>query len=168
MAATLGIKEGLRLTQIKKGLESVKAEEHQLKVLNGFNGSVVLDDTEQVSPTLVEQALETLNYLPARRRILVLGEIKRLGSFSEKIHKQLAHKIYKEKYDLVLIAKGQTKITADELLKLGFIAERMEAELVNPQIVASLLKVLAKGDVVLVIGSKELRLDEVVAKIAKK
>lgn len=167
-AAALGLKVGLRLTQIKKSLEQVSPTENQLQLKTGFNGSLLLADCEQDSPTQLDQALETLNYLPARRRILVLGEIKRLGGFSDRIHKQLAHKIYREKYDLVLLAKGQIKIAADELLELGFIADRMEADLLNPQIVASLLKILAKGDVVLVVGSKELRLDEVIAKISRK
>ena len=166
--AALGIREGLRLTQIKKGLETILPLEHQFQLFSGYGGSLVLDDSGQNSPALLEQNLETLNYLPARRRILVLGEIKHLGSFAPKIYKTLAHKIYKEKLDLVFLVKGETKLVAEELLKMGFIAEQMEQELTNPQVVASLLKVLAKGDVVLIAGSKELRLDEVVAKITKK
>ena len=167
-AAALGIKEGLTLIKIKRALEKVKPPAHRLEVVAGHNGSVILDDSYNASPVAVEEAIDTLNYLPARRRIVVLGEMKELGSYSEKFHRQVADKIYKDKVDLVFLGRGDTKYTADELLKLGFFPERMESDLQTPQIVARLLKILAKGDLVLIKGSRGVRLDEVVKKLARR
>lgn len=164
-AAALGVYSGLTLTTIKKVLEKVESPEHRLQAVPGYNGSIILDDSYNSSPVAVEESLETLNQVPARRRIVVLGEMKELGSFSEKFHRQIAHKIYKDKVDLVILGKGETHFTADELLNLGFLEDRLQADLANPQIVASLLKILGKGDVVLIKGSRGVRLDEVVKKL---
>src|SRR5258708_1701956 len=166
-AATLGINEGISLIKIKKALEKVDTPEHRCKAVVGFNGSVILDDTYNSSPLALEQALETLNQLPARRRIAVLGEMRELGPFSEKLHRQIARKLYKDKADLVITGGGDARYIFDELLKLGFIPERMKNNLQNPQMVSLLLKVLSKGDVVLIKGSRATRLDEVVKKVSK-
>ena len=164
-AAALGVYSKLTLTRIKNALEKVGAPEHRLQVIPGYNGTIILDDSYNSSPVAVEEALETLNQIPARRRIAVLGEMKELGSFSEKFHRQIAHKIYKDKVDIVLLGKGDTKFTAEELLELGFLEDRLQSDLLNPQIVSSLLRIIGKGDVVLIKGSRGVRLDEVVKKL---
>lgn len=166
-ASAVGIYRGLRLTVIKKALERVEPAEHRLQPVSGHNSSIILDDSYNAAPVSVFGALETLNRIPARRRILVLGEMKELGSFTEKFHRQLADQIFKDKPDLVLLGKGDTKYVADQLLKLGFIPDRLQTDLSNQQIVTTLLSILVKGDVVLIKGARGVRLDEVVKKLAK-
>lgn len=167
-AATLGLSEGIPLIRIKRALERIEPSEHRLQVLNGFNGSIILDDTYNSSPAAVLAAIDTLMEVPARRRILVLGEMKELGSFSEDLHREIARKIYREKIDLVFLGSGETKYVSEELETLGFLRERMEVNLQNQQIVSRLFKVLGKGDVCLIKGSRALRLDEVVKRLTKK
>jgi len=166
-AASLGIANGIPLINIKKGLEKVVGLEHRMQAVAGFNGSTIIDDTYNSSPAAVEEAIETLNAIPARRRIVVLGEMRELGEYSQRLHQQIAAKIYKEKIDLVLTGGGDAHFIADELLKLGFIPERLSIGLQNPEIASKLLKVVSRGDVVLVKGSRATRLDEVVKRIVK-
>lgn len=167
-AATLGILEGIPLTKIRQALETIKPSEHRLQVVSGPNGSIILDDTYNSSPAAVEAAINVLLQVPARRRVIVLGEMRELGEYSESLHRQIAQRIYKEKLDLVFLGQGDASIMADELSSLGFLAERMEANLTSSQLVSRLLKTLGKGDVCLIKGSRAIRLDEVVTRIAKK
>ncbi len=167
-AALLGIIHDIPLTKIKLALESIEPAEHRLQVLSGPNDSVLLDDTYNSSPAAVDSAIDSLLAIPARRRILCLGEMRELGEFSEKLHRQVAQKIYKEKIDMVFLGQGDAQIIADELLSLGFWPERIESNLQNPQLVSKLLKTLGKNDVCLIKGSRAVRLDEVVRRIAKK
>ncbi len=164
-ASALGISADIPLVKIKRGLETVNPAPHRLQALEGYNGSIILDDTYNAAPVAVEEALDTLSRVPARRRIVVLGEMRELGEFSEAMHRQVARKIYQEKPDLVLLGQGEARIIADELIKLGFIPERLELNLKNSEIISKLLQILSKGDVVLVKGARALRLDEVVAKL---
>ncbi|OGE30278.1 hypothetical protein A3C59_04845 [Candidatus Daviesbacteria bacterium RIFCSPHIGHO2_02_FULL_36_13] len=167
-AATLGILNNIPLTKIKIALESVEPSEHRMQVLSGPNGSIIIDDTYNSSPAAVEAAIDTLMQVPARRRVLVLGEMRELGRFSEEMHRQIGRKIFKEKIDLIYLGQGDAQTIEGELKSLGFWDERVESNLQNSQIVGKLLKNLGKGDVVLIKGSPAVRLDEVVKRIAKK
>ncbi|OGE19699.1 hypothetical protein A3J19_05590 [Candidatus Daviesbacteria bacterium RIFCSPLOWO2_02_FULL_41_8] len=167
-AALVGTIHGIPLTKIKMGLEKIPPTEHCLQAIPGPNHSILLDDTYNNSPAALEVAIDTLLSVPARRRVLVLGEMRELGQYSEKLHRQIAQRIYKEKLDLIFLGQGDAQIIADELRSLGFWEERMESNLQNSELVTKLLKTLGKGDVCLIKGSKAVRLDEVVKRIAKK
>lgn len=167
-AAALGVICDIPLTKIKLALESILPQEHHLQVVPGPNGSIILDDTVNCSPADLDAAIDTLLQIPARRRILVLGEMKELGQYSDELHRGVAQRIYKEKLDFVFLGQGDTGIVADELKRLGFWEERVEENLQNSKLVGKLLKFLGKGDVCLIKGGKAVRLDEVVSRIAKK
>lgn len=167
-ASLLGIVSGIPLTKIKFGLESVEPQEHRLQAIQGPNGSILLDDTYNSSPAALDAAIDTLLAMPARRRIIVLGEMRELGVYSENLHRLIAQKIYKEKLDFVFLGQGETQFIADELKSLGFWEERIESNLQSSQLVSKLLKTLGKGDVCLIKGSRAIRLDEVVKRISKK
>ncbi|MBI4036728.1 UDP-N-acetylmuramoyl-tripeptide--D-alanyl-D-alanine ligase [Candidatus Daviesbacteria bacterium] len=166
-AAALGVVNNIPLTKIKIALESIGPSEHRLQPVSGPNGSVILDDTYNSSPAAVEAAIDTLLEIPARRRVLVLGEMRELGEESEQQHRLIARKIYREKIDLVFLGQGDAKIISEELKALGFLEERLEDNLQNSHIVSKLLKNLGKGDVCLIKGSRAVRLDEVVKRITK-
>lgn len=167
-AAALGIICDVPLIKIKKALESIEQTEHRLQPLPGPNGSIILDDTYNSSPAALDAAIDTLLQVSARRRVIVLGEMRELGKYSDSLHREVARRIFKEKIDLVVLGQGDAQIIASELESLGFLQERIFANLQNSQIVGKLLKTLGKGDVCLIKGSRAVRLDEVVKRISKK
>ncbi len=166
-AAALGITCNLSLINIKRGLEKCAPAPHRLQLLEGLEGWHVLDDTYNSSPAAVEEAINVLCELPARKRIIVLGEMKELGIFSENLHRDVARKIYKEKIDMVILGGGEARFVGDELIKLGFPQEKVLVNLSNQQIVGQILRNVGKGDIVLVKGSRAVRLEEVVARISR-
>ena len=167
-AAALGLNNGLLLMHIKKGLEEVTAGEHRMQLVEGESDTMILDDTYNNAPAALEAAIDVLNKLPARRRILVLGEMRELGDISQKMHQHIAQKIYTDKIDYVLLGQGDTKYVAEELKSLGYPENRLEENLTNSQIVASVLQLAHKNDLILVKGARSLRFDEVVKRISKK
>ncbi|MDO8638893.1 MAG: UDP-N-acetylmuramoyl-tripeptide--D-alanyl-D-alanine ligase [Candidatus Daviesbacteria bacterium] len=167
-AAALGLSCGMTLINIKKGLEKINPPIHRLQLLEGVGGWLVLDDTYNSSPVALEEALNVLNELPARRRILVLGEMRELGIYSEDLHRAIAQKIYKDKFDFVFLGSGDTRFIGEELIKLGFLPERLEVNLSNQQMVSKILRTATTGDIVLVKGSRAVKLDEVVGRLTKK
>ena len=166
-AAGLGVIHGIPLTKIKIALESVEPEDHKFQLLIGPNGSYILDDTFSATPIEVESAIDTLVQIPARRRMLVLGEMID-SNYSSDGYRKIAEKIYKEKLDLILLGQGSIKVISEELKSLGFWEERVESNMLNSQLVSKLLKILGKGDVCLIKCSRTVRLDGVVKMIAKK
>lgn len=166
-AASIAINLGFSLISIKKGIEKLESLEGRMEVVTGLNNSIIVDDTYDGETKAFSEALETVNLIPARRRIVVLGEMSADYKTSEKMHTLIAREIYSNKIDLVLLGGGQTKYIEAELTKLGFIPERMLSGLQNPAIVANLIKILGKGDVVLVKGHPNLRFSEIVKKVSK-
>lgn len=167
-AALLGVVHNIPLTRIKLALEKVTPSDYYLQAIIGPNGSVILDNTYDSSLSSLDDAIDTLLQIPARRRVIILGEMKEVGIYSEQLYRKVAQRIYKEKLDFVFLGQGDTQIVADELKNLGFWEERMEFNLKNSELVSKLLKTLVKGDICLIQGSRAVRLDEVVKRIAKK
>jgi UDP-N-acetylmuramoyl-tripeptide--D-alanyl-D-alanine ligase len=166
-AAAAAINLGLSLISVKKGIETVEALDGRMQVVTGLNNSIIIDDTYDGEIKGFSEGLKTINLIPARRRIVVLGEMSADIKTSEKVHTQIAREIYSNKIDLVLLGAGQARYVEEELGKLGFIPERMMSGLQNPGMVSNLLKILGKGDVVLIKGHPNLRFSEIVKKITK-
>lgn len=166
-AASLGISLGISLFNIKKALEKVDTSLHKMQLLEGLGSYLVLDDTYSSSPLSLIGAVDVLTSLPSKRKIAVLGEMKDIGVYSEELHRSVAQEIYKNRVDYLLLGPGDTKFLADELIKLGFPAERIDLNLTNPQMVSKILGNVGKGDLVLVKGSWTTRLDEVVKRITR-
>lgn len=167
-AATWGIRADLSLVNIKKSLAEMEISDGGLRPYKGFADSVILDGSTSEHPLVVEAAIDVLNKLPARRRIMVIGEIGPTNQLSTTVYQQLARRIYRDRIDLVFTTGGDATLIGEELTRLGFIPERLQINLPIQQIVTKLLKILAKGDVVLLCGAKAVRLDEVVKKITRK
>lgn len=166
-ACAIAINLGFSLISIKKGVEKLESLEGRMEVVTGLNNSIIVDDTYNGETKAFSEALKTVNLIPARRRIVVLGEMSADYKTSEKMHTLIAREIYSNKIDLVLLGGGQTKYIETELTKLGFIPERMLSGLQNPAIVANLIKILGKGDVVLIKGHPNLKFSEIVKKVSK-
>lgn len=168
-AAAAGVSLNLPLTTIKKGLEAVEPLKNRLEVVEGHSGSIILDDSYASDPNSWEDSLSVINQLSARRRIVVVGEMKGIKENFERAHRTLAQRIYGEKMDIVLIGSGEGgAIVSDELKRLGFIDSRFESDMTNPAIVARLLKMIVRGDLVLIKGSQSSRFDEIVKKVQSK
>jgi UDP-N-acetylmuramoyl-tripeptide--D-alanyl-D-alanine ligase len=112
--------------------------------------------------------LEILNKLPARRRIVVAGEMKGMGESSEKFHRELGQMLFREHVDIILSGTGDALHTSDELKKLGFYEGRLEENLSNQSITTRLLKIIGKGDLVLIKGDEKNRFEEILKKVLVK
>lgn len=163
-AASLGISLDIPLLIIKKNIEKVAQTEQRMEVLNGPNGSVTIADTANSNAFAAIESIDSLNHVSARRRILVLGDLEN----GEKAFKEIARKIFKDKLDLVLLCGEENQKLAEELDRLGFLPERLKANLQIPQTISQLLSVLGRGDIVLIEGGDNLKLSEVVKRISKK
>jgi UDP-N-acetylmuramoyl-tripeptide--D-alanyl-D-alanine ligase len=167
-AAALGVSLNMQLITIKKALERVKPLDHKMQALQGYNDSVILDDSLSDNLITLEESLKTLNEVSARRRILVLGNLDENEEISEHTFREIAQRIYKDKLDLILLLGKNNEIVSDELTKLGFLTERMVSNLQISQAVSQLLSILSRGDVVLIKGNSNSKMDEVVKRIAKR
>jgi len=115
LAAIAAIKEmGLSIHQAISRLKTFKPMARHLEFSTGIGESTIVDDTWTNNPTSVEAALKVLDTIGKDKKIiLILGDIKRLGLFEEKYHREIGSMVAERNIDtLITIGKRAEDIAA--------------------------------------------------------
>ena len=153
---------GVPMETAADALGRFNAPDKRANVRTSRAGFTVIDDTYNASPQSVMSALRTLKLMDASRRIAVLGDMLELGGHAEDAHRQTGRAAAEAGVD-VLIAVGDLA---------GHIAEgAIEAGVPNSSVrrfedsstaAQGLRDELGEGDVVLVKGSRAMKMEKVV------
>ena len=161
-AITVGVVEGISLKKSVEALKNFRLPPGRLNLLEGIQGSRIIDGSYNSNPASLTAALTTLGQLEAQRKIVVLGQMNELGRNSEKYHREAA-KQAAEVADVVIGVYGAAKffVTAAQTRK-------KPAEFFTKAEIAAewLKKEIKVGDLILVKGSQNnIRLEKLIAKI---
>lgn len=163
-AAAIGFAFNLPISVIVSGLEQEIPAKMRLQPLILNNGAKIINDAYNASPASVTAALEVLAQIKAKRRLVILGPMAELGSFTEEAHQEVGSKIAAYNID-ILITVGQTAALTGEMVakksSRTAVFNCADVEEAGEQAV-SLIK---KGDVILVKGSRVAQLEKVVQKL---
>jgi UDP-N-acetylmuramoyl-tripeptide--D-alanyl-D-alanine ligase len=166
-AAALGLVDGLSWEEIVAGLQSMPSQ-LRLVLIDGVNGSTIIDDTYNASPASTIAALNLLQDLKPRRggqRVAVLGDMRELGDYTNEGHKLVGLRAL-EVVDLLVTVGELGRLIAEEALQSGMAAAQIEVFADEQQAVAFLRQELHPDDLVLVKGSRAVGMDTIVAQIA--
>jgi UDP-N-acetylmuramoyl-tripeptide--D-alanyl-D-alanine ligase len=158
-AASVGLSQGQSWGEIIAGLKDIaQLEVLRIVVVEGVNGTTLIDDSYNASPDSVLAALNLLHDLDGRK-VAVLGDMLELGPYNDQGH--------------VLVAR-RAALVASLFVAVGQMAPRMVQEArdaglppdatyaaADRDAAAGWLRArMQPGDIVLVKGSRALRLDE--------
>jgi UDP-N-acetylmuramoyl-tripeptide--D-alanyl-D-alanine ligase len=168
-AAAAGVALGFDLAAIVAGLERARPAKGRC-VWREAGDVWILDDTYNANPVSVRAAYATAAARPrAGRLMVVLGDMLELGAVSEAAHRAIGG----EAADLgadVFIGMGRYAGLAAEEARAAGVAETLTTTTFEDT-VAHLLKRVTAGDVVLVKGSRGMRMERVtdalVARLAR-
>jgi len=88
-AVAVGVKMGLGPNEVVAGLAKIKAVPGRMSILQGIQGTTLIDDTYNSSPVAASSAIQTLYSLLAPQRIAILGSMNELGLSSQLEHQKL-------------------------------------------------------------------------------
>jgi UDP-N-acetylmuramoyl-tripeptide--D-alanyl-D-alanine ligase len=168
LAAGLAATEGLlarplRLEEVERALESpALGEPGRLTPLELPDGSLVLDDTYNSSPASVLSSVSVARELAERRGgrlMLVLGEMRELGSLSRAAHRDVGDGIAAAAAELVVAFGGDAILMLEASERLGRATQFAADALAALDIVAASRQ---PGDVILVKASRSLRAERIV------
>ncbi|WP_042473428.1 UDP-N-acetylmuramoyl-tripeptide--D-alanyl-D-alanine ligase [Bacillus ndiopicus] len=103
---------GFPLRKAIAKLRTFKNMERHLQFSKGVAGSTIIDDTWTNNPTSIEAALKVLEAVgKGKKRIVILGDIKRLGKYERQYHREIGSLIAKQSIDtLITIGKSAKEI----------------------------------------------------------
>lgn len=161
MAAALSI--GITMEEAVRGLEKMELTDKRLSI-RGRNGIKVIDDTYNASPDSMKAGLDVLASTKGIRHAAILGDMFELGENSQKYHREVGRYAAEKKLDL-LIAIGSD---AAQIAK-GAADSGMDGRAIHFETKDDFLKrtgeFIKTGDVVLVKGSRGMKMEEIVNKI---
>lgn len=160
-AAAIGNILGLSSQQILDGLKNIRPEKHRLEVLAGKNGSIIIDDCYNANPLSMRAALDTLKVLPAKRKIVVLGDMLELGPISQKAHRIIGE--YTREIADVTVAIGNL---AKDYLAEDHAEDHADKYFPNKdEAITYLLNEVKEGDILLIKASRGMGLETIVEAI---
>jgi len=130
---------------------------------------LVIDDTYNANPQSMEVALRVLSAAPTAdggRHVAVLGDMGELGAQTEEAHRQAGALAASLGVDEIVAVGRHAGRVAEGARAAGLSAERIHAVEDWEQAAAALTKRLSPGDRVLVKGSRAMRMERIVERIA--
>lgn len=162
LAIAAGRAFGLSIEECAAGLAAAPLTKARLQIKE-IGGVQFLDDSYNANPDSMKAALRTLVELDTEgKRIAVLGEMRELGSESERGHREIGETTATLGVDQLITIGDAAKLIAEAARSAGLdnvLSARSTAE------AARLLGEIAEpGDLVLIKGSRAARTEEVIEK----
>jgi UDP-N-acetylmuramoyl-tripeptide--D-alanyl-D-alanine ligase len=158
-AAAIALEHGITPSEIAATLPSLQPADKRGQVVQ-LGNITVLYDCYNSSPKALMAAVDTLAAMPARRRIVVAGEMLELGPTGEQLHRECGRYVARaqagSKIDFLLGVRGLAKPMVEAAGEAG-----MKAEFVaTPEEAGEWLARLTRaGDVVLLKASRGVKLE---------
>lgn len=168
-AALAGISAGIifkiNIIDIAQALESMCAPIGRLNLIDGEQGSHIIDDTYNASPLSTLSALNVLEHMNARRKIAVLGDMLELGEKTEIGHREVGKKIFSARINLFVAVGKQMQYAIQQLREMGFSKSNI-LYFENPiEAAKKIAGMIQEDDLILVKGSQGMRMEKIVEEI---
>ncbi len=163
-AAAVGLVEGMSWYDILTGLQ-FSVTQLRLVAVDGPGGSILLDDTYNASPDSAIAALNLLADLDGRR-VAVLGDMLELGSYEVKGHHMVGARAA-EVADVLVTVGPRGAIIAAAAHDAGMDTSHIHAFETHKEALDFLLAHVGAGDVILVKGSRDVEMENIVAAMSR-
>lgn len=154
-AVAVALQRGFSLSQAANALSTLRSQEKRGQVIQ-LGNITVINDCYNSNPKALDAMVDALATMPAKRRIVVAGEMLELGSSGEEMHRASGRHAANRKVDVLLGVRGLAQPMVEAARKAG-----MRAEFVNNAEEAGewLAREVRDGDVVLMKASRGVKLE---------
>jgi UDP-N-acetylmuramoyl-tripeptide--D-alanyl-D-alanine ligase len=151
----VGLQYGVSLQQAATSLAALSAGDKRGQVLQ-YAGATIINDCYNSNPKALDSMVQSLSGMPARRRIVVAGEMLELGPTGEELHRECGRHMAGHGVDFVLGVRGLARFIVE-----GSASAPIAAEFVaTPEEAGAWLERNVKaGDLILVKASRGVRLE---------
>ncbi len=158
-AAAACLAAGASLASVVAGLSAYAGTRGRLQRRPGLNGAVVLDDSYNANPDSVRAGIDVLASTPGRK-ILVLGDMGEIGQTSAQVHDEIGGYAKSKGVDALYALGEMSAVAARNFGDGGSHFASVDA------LVEALVPALDADTVVLVKGSRFMRMERVAERLA--
>lgn len=154
-AACVGREMGVSMPKVASALGKITTPVGRMRLLEGVNGSTLIDDSYNSSPAAVKAGLDTLMSIDGRSHIAVLGSMNELGVAAADLHREIGKYAASKNLDmLVTVGKVAGQYVGPSAEEAGMERTRIKQFRTPYEAGHYLKKHIAKNDVVFVKGSQ--------------
>jgi len=155
-AIGVGVHAGIPLARCAEAIASLKPEDKRGELIE-WHGATLINDCYNSNPEALESMIGALAAMPAKRRILVAGEMLELGKQAAQLHRDCGRAAATAGIDLVVGVRGLAQEIVAGAEDSGTHAIFVE----TPQAAGEWMKRnLKPGDAVLLKASRGVRLEQ--------
>jgi UDP-N-acetylmuramoyl-tripeptide--D-alanyl-D-alanine ligase len=155
-AIAVGVEAGIPLAECAAAVGRLRPPDKRGEILR-IGGATIINDCYNSNPEALKSMIATLASMPAKRRILIAGEMLELGAEAVALHQQAGKAAAESGIDLVVGVRGNAEYLAQAASEGGATAKFVA----SPQEAGEWLKAeLREGDAVLLKASRGVGLEK--------
>ena len=163
----LGIIFDLNLVEISQALKNYQSLPGRMRLIAGRNNSQILDDSATSAAFSMVEAVEILGKIhnsELHRRIVVLGDVVGIGKYTIEAHEAIGEKVANNA-DLLFTIGQRARFIAEGAKNKGMPVDKILQYDTIDEGKLKLKDEIKSGDLILVDGSKEMKMEEIVEQI---
>ena len=159
IAIAVGHAMNLDYETIHHNLSQVQLTAMRMEQHKKADGTVVINDAYNASPTSMRAAIDTVADMDGKQKILVLGDMLELGETSEVMHASVGEHTYRKGIDVVYTLGAESQAIAKASTSYVKTNHHFDDK---DELIDALRDIIHPGAIVLVKGSRGMKLEEVV------
>jgi UDP-N-acetylmuramoyl-tripeptide--D-alanyl-D-alanine ligase len=159
VAAAVAVEHGVKPSDAVARLASLSAGDKRGETRE-VGGAILINDCYNSNPQALDSMVAALAQTPARRRVVIAGEMLELGAGAPELHRGCGRNMAVQKIDYVVGVRGNGEFIAEGAASAGLAAEFVETP---EQAGEWLARNLREGDAVLLKGSRGVGLERALA-----
>jgi UDP-N-acetylmuramoyl-tripeptide--D-alanyl-D-alanine ligase len=168
-AIAVGLQAGIPLAGCVEAIASLKPEDKRGELME-WHGATLINDCYNSNPEALQSMIRTLAAVPAKRRILVAGEMLELGKRAAQLHRECGEAAVAAGIDVVIGVRGlaQEIVAGAEAAANGKTGSGKTVAIFveTPQAAGQWLKQnLKAGDAALLKASRGVRLEQAISSL---
>ena len=156
--ASIGVAKALKISTnlIKNGIESFKGVPGRLEFKYAKNGATIIDDSYNSNPSSMMAAIDVLASQTSSHKILVIGDMAELGEQSQRLHSDIIKYINDSGISHTFAIGGCMKQPITNNIEYGSWYNSKN------DLIKDLSALLRKDSVVLIKGSRSMKMEEII------
>jgi UDP-N-acetylmuramoyl-tripeptide--D-alanyl-D-alanine ligase len=161
-AIAVGLRHGVTLVESRNALGKLSPADKRGQVVR-IGNITLINDCYNSNPKALAAMVDALAEMPAKRRIVVAGEMLELGPQGEEMHRESGEYIAGRKIDILIGVRGLARPMVEAAKESGMAAQFVE----TPEEAGEwLLREVSDGDAVLLKASRGVKLEKAMEKLS--